>query len=218
MKKIYWFFSLVLIATVFFVEYDLTKRTYQQALTNRAIKLKEKFANENHVNPSTGSGNTASFDKQFSEVSTEISRFKKNPEKTEQKINSLTTSLTPQNINRLFDVAADNADLADRRTLAIELLTRHQSVNALVKLENFIKHDKGSTVKNRDLESVLRVQAVEGIASFPQKDLAILSLSSLDPAIGESFLKDRIRRSVANLKNETSLEKQKDQPLNTLVE
>lgn len=220
MKKSYWLFSLALVATVFFVEYDLTKRTYQQALTSRTLKLKEKFASEKHFIQLSASGNVASFDAQFIELSSEISRLQQNPEKAEQKIKLLAASLTPQNINKLFAVAADKSNLADQRAFAVELLSRHQSVNALVKLENFIKHDSGTANKNRDLEleSVLRVQAVEGIASFPQKDLAILSLSTLDPAMGESFLKERIRSSVASLKNQISSEKQKDQPLNTLVE
>lgn len=220
MKKTFWFFSLALVATVFFVEYDLTKRTYQQAISNRTKKLKETFATEKLFVQPTATDNIASFDKQFSQTSSELSGLKQNPEKTEQKIKLLAASLTPQNINRLFDVVIDKNNLPDQRTLAVELLSRHQSVNALVKLENFIKQRGGGTSINRDpeLESVLRVQAVEGIASFPQKDLAILSLSSLDPVIGESFLKDRIRKSVANLKNQSESEKQENESLNSLVE
>ncbi len=220
MKKSFWFFSLALLATALFVEYDLTKRTYQQAISSRTKKLKEKFAGEKIFIPSLGTDNVASFDKQFSQASAELSDLKQNPEKTEQKIKRLAASLTPQNINRLFDMITDKNNLPDQRTLAVELLSRHQSVNALVKLENFIKQRSNSVSINRDpeLESVLRVQAVEGIASFPQKDLAILSLSSLDPVIGESFLKDRIRKSVAHLKNQSSSEKQENESLNSLVE
>ena len=162
----------------------------------------------------------ASFDKQFSQASFELSGSEQNSEKTEQKVRVLAASLTPQDLNKLFDVVTDKNKMPDQRTLAVELLSRHQSVNALVKLENFIKQRGNSGFKNRDLEleSVLRVQAVEGIASFRQKDLAILSLSSLDPVIGEPFLKDRIRKSVATLKKQSSSEKQENESLNSLVE
>ncbi len=219
MRKFYWLFSLALIATVFFVEYDLTKRTHQQALVIRTQKLKDKLAKENPLSHTVSAENVAVFEKQFSETSSEISGLQQDPEKTEKKIKSLAASLTPQNISKLFDVVTNGNSLADQRTLAVELLSRHQSVNALVKLENFIKQQNSNSGKSSDLEleSVLRVLAVEGIASFPQKDLAILSLTSLSPAIEESFLKDRIRKSVANLKNQSS-EKIVNESLNSLVE
>ena len=60
---------------------------------------------------------------------------------------------------------------------------------------------------------------MEGIAAFPQKDLAISSLTQLNPRVSESFLKDRINRSVASLKNQApSAEKQDEDALEKLVE
>ena len=133
--------------------------------------------------------------------------MQQNPNAAEEKIQSLAATLTNQDLNQLSEVMANKNSLGDQRAMAVELLSRSRSVAAIKKLEDFIK-DHDDTLKwsrSREFESVLRAQAIEGIAAFPQKDFAISSLTSLDTKISESFLKDRIRRSVASLKNQAQL-------------
>lgn len=54
--------------------------------------------------------------------------------------------------------------------------------------------------RKREFESILRVQAIEGIAAYPKKELALSYLSSLEKQVNETFLKDRIVRSEEGLK------------------
>ena len=105
--------------------------------------------------------------------------------------------------------------------MAVELLARKQTVESLKQLENFVQQHETTTKwsRTREFESVLRAQAIEGIASFPQKDLAVSSLMALDPKLNESFLKDRIKRSLVGLKNDSQTpEKQDNEALSKLVE
>jgi hypothetical protein len=46
---------------------------------------------------------------------------------------------------------------------------------------------------------VLRAQAVESIAAYPQKEIAISTLNFLHQKVDESFLADRINRATAHL-------------------
>ena len=222
MKKSYWFFALALVALVFAVEYDLTQRTSHLTAAKLSDRNQENTA-KYPVNKLSQLESTQAktFTQKFSEASTEISNLQQNPSVAEEKIQSLAAALTNQDLNQLSEVMVNKNSLGDQRAMAVEILSRSRSVLAIKKLEDFIK-DHDDTLKwsrSREFESVLRAQAIEGIAAFPQKDLAISSLTSLDLKISESFLKDRIRRSVASLKNQVpAVDKQDDEALRKLVE
>lgn len=222
MRKKYWFFVLALVATVFAVEYDLTKRT-SHVTAARLSDPSQKNTAKYNTNKLSQSENTPAknFTQKFSEVSAEISNLQQNPNAAEERIQSLAADLTNQDLNQLSEVMTNKNSLGDQRAMAVEILSRSRSVSAIKKLEDFIKdHDESAKwSRSREFESVLRAQAIEGIAAFPEKDLAISSLTSLDQKISESFLKDRIRRSVASLKNKApSVEKQDEAALSKLVE
>ncbi len=227
MKKSYWFFSLVLVAVVFFIEYDLTQRTSRLNTSKLSVSslqtksAKNVTAGGTDLVSSSDNSQNKSFTKKFTEVSDEISQLQQNPSVADEKIQTLAASLSAQEMNQLSQVMGDKKSSGDQRAMAVEILARNRTVQALKKLENFIK-DHDDTVnwsRSREFESVLRAQAVEGIAAFPQKDLAISSLTSLDQRVSESFLKDRIRRSVSYLRNQAlSPEKQDDEALGKLVE
>ena len=67
---------------------------------------------------------------------------------------------------------------------------------------------------------VVGAQAIEGIASYPKKELALSSLNSLSQHVSESFLRDRIARSGEYLRNSKvdSTDKQDENALKKLVE
>ncbi len=226
MRKPYWYFAFGLMALVLFVEYDLTKRSTKPDGQPRFVKLKSNPAPQG-TGPAITQGNPAvmkltdPLSEKLSQVSAEVGQLQSNPDEAEQKIQSLASTLTARDLNSLSNVISDKNAVGDQRAMAVELLSRHHSVEALKKLEQFVQDhdDSGTWSREREFESVLRAQAVEGIAAFPQKDLAITSLTQLNPLISESFLKDRISRSVANLKNQApSAEKQDEDALEKLVE
>lgn len=224
MRKPYWYFFSFLVALVFFVEYDLTKRSTNTNGAPRFVKLKSKPALQ-VLEPTTAKQSDAVTSdpliEKLNQVSAEIGKLQSSPDEAEQKIRLIAAALTARDLNSLSNVINDKKAVGDQRAMAVELLSRHHSVEALKKLEQFVQdHDDSSTwSREREFESVLRAQAVEGIAAFPQKDLAITSLTQLNPKVSESFLKDRISRSVAGLKNQApSAEKQDNEALEKLVE
>ncbi len=206
MHKKYWYFLFGLVALVLFVEYDLTKRSAHQpgqarfAKTNVSTEVDAEVSTDRVVQVDS---NDTFIDK-LNTISSEVGFLQASPEDSEKRIQSLAAKLTAQDLNSLSHVITDKKSGGDKRALAVELLSRHQSVEALRKLEEFVQDhdDSGTWSREREFESVLRSQAVEGIAAFSQKDVAITSLTKLDPKISESFLKDRIKRNVANLKNQ----------------
>jgi Fe2+ transport system protein B len=113
--------------------------------------------------------------------------------------------LSSSDIKKLVRTMENKNLNSDQRSLAIEMLSRNQSVDSLKKLENFVATKPSALSKifhKNQIESALRAQAIEGIAAFPEKDLALSSLSGLDPKVDESFLKDRIKKSMAEIKNQ----------------
>lgn len=108
-----------------------------------------------------------------------------------------------EQLQQYSQILANKNASEDERTEAVEMLAREQSVEALEHLEQFVA-DSGSSKKSKktELESILKAQAIEGIAAFSQKDVAISALNFLSPKVSEPFLKDRIKRSMATLKNQ----------------
>lgn len=189
MKRSFWVFTLVLVLAVVLIEFDLARRSAR--LVANQTKKTTTMASNKTATPT---------------VSSALSQ----PEESEQKNQDLAKKLSPKELKRLADIMVDRKADEDQRALAIQLVARNQTVASLKELEDFVLHKKGYSFFNRkdELETVLKAQAIEGIAAFPQKDLAISSLTSLDPKIDESFLKDRIKRSMAVLQNQ--VEKSED--------
>lgn len=112
----------------------------------------------------------------------------------------------------------------DQRAMAVELLSRNKTPEALQALQDFVIYHQtdGSTgwSRQREFESVLRAQAIEGIAAYPKKELALSSLNSLSQHVSESFLRDRIARSGEYLRHGKTdpIEKQDENALKKLVE
>lgn len=108
-----------------------------------------------------------------------------------------------EQLQQYSQIMANKNASEDERTEAVEMLAREQSMEALEHLEQFVA-DSGSVKKSKktELESILKAQAIEGIAAFSQKDVAISALNFLSPKVNEPFLKDRIKRSMATLKNQ----------------
>lgn len=221
MKKSFWVFTLILVVAVILVEFDVARRT--AILTVAKTKKANVIATyKNLVQPAPASVSTEyTFEKKFVQLSKISANNLAQPEESEQKIQDLAKNLSSEELKHLADVMVDKKADEDQRTLAVQLVARNQTVESLKELESFVLHKKGYSFFNRknELESVLKAQAIEGIAAFPQKDLAISSLTSLDPKLDESFLKDRIKRSMAILQNQVEKSEKTDtDALQKLVE
>ena len=123
-----------------------------------------------------------------------------------------------KDLNQLAKIMTDTKANEDQRSEAVELIAGYQTVESLQQLEDFVVQ-KNLNVKN-ELESALKAQAIEGIAAYPQKELALSSLNSINPKVSELFLKERIKKSMTGLKmqNSESVDDTDSNALKTLVE
>lgn len=225
MKKSFWIFSLILILAVVLVEFDLAQRnarTIAKQIKDGTLPA-ANIAKNNSSSSSASKPASVAVEKTApaENVEQQLAQLAQNElEQSDEKIQDVAKNLSTADLKKLSEVMSDKKADEDQRTLAVELVSRHQTVESLKQLESFVlQPSTNSANRKRQLESVLKAQAIEGIAAFPQKDLAISSLTTLDPNISEAFLKDRIKRSMATLQNQVEKSENSDgDALRKLVE
>lgn len=241
MRSKLWIFSLVLILVVFAVEYDLAQRYFKNkpmAVQNLKTQLPSEKNNINHLpDASAAAGsvkvedqksriaNTESdlqnFETQFKLESQNISQLQSEPQKTEERLQVLANKMTQEQMQKLTQLISDQSKDGDERAMAIEMLSRRKDSESLKALEDFVAQsgDAGAWSRSHEFESVLRAQAIEGIAAYPEQKEALSALNKLSKKVNESFLRDRILRSQAGLKGlAPSIENQDNEALRKLVE
>lgn len=241
MRSKLWIFSLVLIVVVFAVEYDLAQRYFKNkpmAVQNLKTQLPSEKNNINHLpDASAAAGsvkvedqksriaNTESdlqnFETQFKLESQNISQLQSEPQKTEERLQGLANKMTQEQMQKLTQLISDQSKDGDERAMAIEMLSRRKDSESLKALEDFVAQsdDVGAWSRSHEFESVLRAQAIEGIATYPEQKEALSALNKLSKKVNESFLRDRILRSQAGLKGlAPSIENQDNEALRKLVE
>lgn len=241
MRSKLWIFSLVLILVVFAVEYDLAQRYFKNkpmAVQNLKTQLPSEKNNINHLpDASAAAGsvkvedqksriaNTESdlqnFETQFKLESQNISQLQSEPQKTEERLQVLANKMTQEQMQKLIQLISDQSKDGDERAMAIEMLSRRKDSESLKALEDFVAQsgDAGAWSRSHEFESVLRAQAIEGIATYPEQKEALSALNKLSKKVNESFLRDRILRSQAGLKGlAPSIENQDNEALRKLVE
>lgn len=230
MKPVHYVFIIGLIAAVFLVEYDLSKRVdtaklnpankaATSAKNNPALLNAPAIAVTDQNNKPVGKSFTA----QFKEEAEQIGKLQADPETAQARMRALAAKMNQQDVEDMYEVISDDRNNGDQRALAVELLSIKNDTASLIALQNFVANN--TTVngtkwdRKKEFETVLRAQAVESIAAYPQKDIALSTLSFLQSKVDESFLVDRINRAAANLSGKASpLNQQDEAALKQLVE
>ncbi len=226
MKARYWMIALFLFLIVFGVEYDIARRTQAKAVEASQKTVQVAQVSALPVTPAaevTLPLKSATFEQYFLVESRQIANLQANPAEIEQRLDNLAEAITPTDIQKLSKIMQDVNSGGDERALAVEILSRKRTPEALMALEDFVKSHETTTKENwsrsQEFESVMRAQAVEGIAAYPQKETALTSLNTLAKQVDESFLLDRIARSSENVKgNVPSTQQQDDDALRKLIE
>ena len=224
MKKRYWMYAISLIAVVFLVEYDVARR-----MNAKVKNITERVQTSNNVAPQASAvrspvavparTKTSFFESQFLKEAQKISELQNDPKLVDQKMDQLARSMSSVDLQKLSVVMQNENENGDQRALAVELIARFKTPEAITALKEFVVRRDGHSGPNREFESVLRAQAIEGIAAFPQKELALSYLNLMANQVDESFLKDRIVRSEENLKGRApSTEQQDESALKQLVQ
>lgn len=228
MKKIHFIFIGFLATLYFLMSYDLSNREEaiklagnqqtSQSTTGQAPKNIEFSFSQNN-NPQI----TEQFVANFRKESSEISKVQNDPVKVQQRMQKLAETMTQHEVRAIYELISDDKNNADQRALAVELLSIKNDTASLTALQNFVANSKNINGnewdRKKELETVLRAQAVEGIAGYANREIALSTLSFLQHKVDEKFLSDRISRASSNLFNRTqSLEQQDDEALKKLVE
>ena len=222
MRKRYWFYSIALVAVVFTVEYDVARRMNSKSSASVGGNARARVDQAAAVAPTPTTRAVASvtpassvFDSQFLKEAQRISNLQSDPKAVEQKMDQLARSMNALDLKKLEVIMQNKNEEGDERAMAVELISRSKTPEAMDALKDFVLTRENSAgenwTRNREFESVLRAQAIEGIAAFPQKQLALTYLNSMAGQIDESFLKDRIVRSEESLKGRAPTTQQQDE-------
>ena len=227
MKTMHYVYILVLLAAVFFVEYDLSRRVEVTKASarpvNGVIAKNIPPANVPVAAPPAPPVNPDIFVQKFKKESLQLAKIQNNPELVQSRMKALADSMIPQDVQGLFEVISNDKNNGDQRALAVELLSLKNDTTSLMALQNFVANNvtvNGTKWdRKKELETILRAQAVESIAAYPQRDIALSTLGYLQQRVDEKFLNDRIGRATASLtENAPSLKQQDDDALKKLLE
>jgi len=225
-KKHYFFFAAV-IGMAIFAQYDLGKRAEQVRLAKEAKNIaiaKANGAQTTTAKVAVDNGpTTAEFVAKFKAEAAEIGKIQNNPEAAQARMKKLADGMTTKHVDGLYEIISDDKSNADERALAVELLSLKNDTTSLVALQNFVANTKNiNGVKwdeKKELETVLRAQAVEGIAAYPEKEIAISTLNYLQQKVDQRFLSERISRASMSLMYDNKpVTHQDEEALKKLVE
>ncbi len=230
MKIKFWIAAFVLVCAIIVIEYDIARRTESQMLAQKS-KSQSKSMVQRDVAVSTPEKTEnpvvapapANFESRFIAETQSMAQVQADPIVIEQKLEALALATTNEDIQILTKIIQDSSRNGDERALAIEVLSRKKSPESLKALENFVKAHESTTKQNwsraQEFESVMRAQAIEGIAAYPETGSALTSLNALSEKIDESFLLDRIIRSSESIKGKAAAtDIQDDAALKKLIE
>lgn len=223
MKTIHYMFILILLGAVFFVEYDLSRRTELAAVLKKHSPKPADKVTATVPATRTPAVNPEIFVERFTKEARQIAKIQHNPELVQNRMKNLASAMGPQEVQSLYEVISNDKNDGEQRALAVELLSLKNNTAALMALQNFVGNNitvNGTKWdRKKELETVLRAQAVESIAAYPQKEIAISTLSYLQNKVDEKFLNDRIGRVAASLNNNVpALKQQDDETLKKLLE
>ena len=231
MKTVHYLFIIVLVSSVFFVQYDLSRReelVKAAKLVNANITAKvapvQPTPTQTVIVQDNNVPTPKVFAARFKKEALQIAKIQKDPELAQNRMKTLAKAMAPEDVQDLFEIMSDDKNNGDQRALAVELLSLKNDTTSLIALQNFVANSKNINGmkwdRKNELETILRAQAVESIAAYPQKDIARSTLSYLLLKVDEKFLNDRIGRASASLNNTNTPtpQQQDDAALTKLLE
>lgn len=235
MKFFRYTFFVFLIATVFFVEYDLLQRTQMAKITklikstkNSQVKnlagiVKPDLNEDLKTEEDLGTKKIESFFDRFNKESLEVVETSKDKALFQKRVKALSEQMTADDVDKLYNLISNEKNKGPERSLALELLTVRNDTASLIALQNFIANNKSVNGikwdRKNKVETMLRAQAVESIAAYPQKEIALSTLSYLHNKVDERFLIDRIGRASALInKKDTGIKPTSDTELKNILE
>lgn len=155
---------------------------------------------------------TAKISEEIIQEAVKVGQIDRNPEATEHRLNQIAKNLRSDEIKSLAEVAKTPSNNGDLRAIAVDLLARNESEDALEPLEEIIfSHwEESRDVRLNELERVLRARAVEGLQINSSLDAnAVLAKGS--EHLEDEFLRDRSRRALLHRQGKVPKAEDQDQ-------
>jgi hypothetical protein len=225
MKNSHALFFIGLAIIVMFLTLDLTKRNEATKIV-KTIQAASTAPKATQAAPAVAAAPAKPqipFAEKFKKEAAYIAKLQTNSEEADARIKRLASEMRPQDVESMFEVISNDQLNADLRTLAVELLKTKNDTASLLALQNFVANNYNINGKKwdrkKELETVLRAQAVESIATYPQKEIALSTLNYLQHKVDNLFLAERIGRASAELTlQERNTKLQEEEALQKLVE
>lgn len=142
------------------------------------------------------------FKSEFKYEVAQIGQVQVDTEAVENRLQAFARQMEPDHRNYLKTILMSEKSNGDERALAIELLTRNQTPEAAEILKNYSLSDSTTGNLKSGEDIIFKAQAIEGLAGYQDRNLAISYLNEISRKTNYSFLQDRVRRAQASLKNE----------------
>jgi len=224
--RIYFFIALIGIFTFLLVDYSIHKKVLVvKGVYNNTNSI--AMSGESNLNSENDEQARAvrvealsieSFKKEFSREVLEVGRLQSEPDRVEERLQALAKQLNIEQMDYLFNVMMNSEINGDDRSLAVELMSLNTSVEAHLRLKNFIAHENFSFKDRIDFEIALRAQAIEGLLNCSDKNVVVSSLNELKGNTKYSLLSDREERALAYINGTApSLQDQDNAALKKLI-
>jgi hypothetical protein len=142
------------------------------------------------------------FKSEFRQEVSQIGRVQTDTEAVENRLQAVARQMEPEHRNYLKMILNSEKSNGDERAMAIELLTRNQTPEAAEILKNYSLSDSTTGNLKSGEDIIFKAQAIEGLAGYQDRELAISYLNEIGQKTNYSFLQDRVRRAQSALKNE----------------
>lgn len=228
MRKSHYLFFTVIIAALVFLQLDTTKRVKLVQQNKEAARVLAALEEEDKAGQVLAQPAPVVppevFVKKFKSEALQIGKIQNKPEEADKRLRQLASEMRPQDVEGMYEIISDENVNGDQRALAVELLSIKNDTNSLIALQNFVANKK--TINGtkwdakKELETVLRAQAVEGIAVYPEKEIALSTLNYLQSRVDDKFLSERIGRASSSILTGStkSSQQQDEEALKKLVE
>ncbi len=189
MKAGFYFIGLMLFVLMFVMfDYSVRKdyltimkyKNIQQAETTAAVAIPQPVFKSELIN--------------LTGLVDQMNKYKFDPDQAEDYLEKISKSVSTDQIIYLGEVVRNSDDRESRRTLALNILAKNQSLKAFDEISSFLQFQASST--NNEFEKNIRTEALELLATFSQKERVLEQLQKIYTTSENRLLKFQAGRII----------------------
>jgi predicted DNA-binding protein len=211
----YYFIGLIFVASFLTMDYFLNQKMMKLKQPSKSLQTVSSSSTVKEVHKNLSASETVlpedlQFQLDFKNEVARIGQIEGDPDQIENRLQSLARQMVNQDKIFLKEIIESQKINSDERALAIELLSRNQTPESAEILKNYTTSktsDAPTRAGHDDKERIFKAQAIDGLAAYQDRELALKYLDEVSNNTQDQFLKDRVRQAEATLKTDaTALE------------